>query len=356
MTIADIPPLRLSNQEINPPEFTNPSELVKWLGAVQAQDFNAAKWALGLRMPGITDADIERAFNIGNILRTHIMRPTWHFVAPEDIKWITELTAPRVKAQCAFMNRKMELDEAIFKKCNKIIIKALTGHKYLTRSALGVVLQKAGVAVDEFRLMCIVMRAELDAIICSGPRVGKQFTYALLEERAPKSKILKPEGALAELTKRYFVSHGPATLQDFIWWSGLTTTDAKMGVETVKLQKEIIDGQIYWYADSMNLQKNTSGIYLLPIFDEYIIAYKDRTAVFDGHKFGKVIQRGNMISNNTIIENGKVTGTWKRTLMKDKVVVEPITFIKPTKARKLSIAEAADNYGEFLGLNAVLKW
>jgi len=357
MTIADIPALRLSNQQISQTEFNSPSELVKYLGAVQAQDFNASKWGLGLRLPGISDAEIEKEFDEGRILRTHIMRPTWHFVAPEDIRWITELTAPRVKALCAFMNRKMELNEAIFKKTNKLITRALKGNNYLTRAEIGATLQKRGIAVNDLRIIYIIMRAELDTIICSGPRHGKLFTYALTEERAPGSKILKRDEAIAELAARYFISHGPAAMQDFAWWSGLAMSDAKAGIEMVKseLQKENIDGQTYWYENAMNPSKAPTT-FLLPIFDEYIIAYKDRTAVFDKDKFGKVIQRGNVISGNTIVENGKVIGTWTRTIMKDKVVVKPITFIKPSRDQKKSIGAAADHYGSFLGSKAEINW
>jgi len=234
MTNSDLLFSRLHNQRLSSTGFEKPVDVVRWLGAVQAQDFNAAKWALALRMRQATDAIVEETFNKGEILRTHVMRPTWHFVAPEDIRWLLQLTAPRVNLRAGPNYRKFELDTAVFKRSNKIFAKALEGGKHLTRPALKSMLDADGIDVtDPVRLAHVLLRAELDGVICSGPRIGKQFTYALLEERAPASKILDRDEALVELTQRYFRSHGPATLQDFVWWSGLTVEDARRGMAQV---------------------------------------------------------------------------------------------------------------------------
>ena len=201
------------------------------MGAVQAQDFAAAKWALALRMRSATDHSIEQAFNDGQIIRTHLLRPTWHFVAPEDIRWLLQLTGPRVNLKCGSAFRRFELDAAVFKRSHRALINALKGGKHLARAELRTVLDRAGVATgDGIRFQHILIRAELDGVICSGPRQGKQFTYALLEERVPPAKPLTRDEALVELTRRYFTSHGPANLQDFVWWSGLTTADARRGI------------------------------------------------------------------------------------------------------------------------------
>jgi len=187
-------------------------------------------WTLAQRMRNTTNSLIEEAYNEGKILRTHLMRPTWHFVAPDDIRWLLQLTASRVNAACGSNYRKLELDEALFKRCNKALTRALQGGQHLTRTALRTVINQAGVVADDsIRLVHILLRAELDGLICSGPRLGNQFTYTLLDERVPETKTLNREEALAKLTRRYFTSHGPATLQDFIWWSGLTAADAKNG-------------------------------------------------------------------------------------------------------------------------------
>ena len=224
---------RLRQQQLAAPRFPTPEEVVAWLGAVQAQDYLGAKWALGLRLPETTDAAIEQAFADGAILRTHVLRPTWHFVAPADIRWMQALTGGRVLAANGYMVRQHGLEEATFQRSNAALAGALTGGNFLTRNELGAALAAAGIHAEGNRLAYLVMRAELDALICSGPRRGKQFTYALLEERVPPAPALTPEEALAELTRRYFTGHGPATLQDFSRWSGLTVADARQGVDLV---------------------------------------------------------------------------------------------------------------------------
>src|SRR5579884_1810369 len=231
MTNLDIAQKRLYNHLIARQTFESPVDVVQWLGAVQAQDYAAAKWALGLRLPAVSDDDIERAFAGGAILRTHVMRPTWHFVAPADIRWLLALTAPRVHATNAYYYRQCELDDTTFTRCHEAMTNALQGGKQLTRPEIVSALKQIGIVADDpLRFGLIIMHAELEGIICSGARRGKQFTYALLDERAPQARTLERDEALSELVKRYFSSHGPATLQDFVWWSGLTAADAKAGL------------------------------------------------------------------------------------------------------------------------------
>ena len=222
-----------------------------WFGAVQSQDYAGAKWALGQRIQNATDAALDRSFNEGKILRTHVMRPTWHFVTPANIRSMLELTAPRVRAANTFMYRKLELDKAVFRRSNAALAKALPGGKQLTRSELKSMLQHAGIDADGLRLGYLMMRAELDGVICSGARRGKKFTYALLEEHVPQVTALERDQSLAELIRGYFRSRGPATLQDFVWWSGLTMADAGNGIEMVKSQfvNEVWEGQTYWFAN-----------------------------------------------------------------------------------------------------------
>ncbi|MBI1879201.1 MAG: AlkZ family DNA glycosylase [Chloroflexi bacterium] len=277
MTNLDIMHRRLNNQHLAGAAFEKSEEVVAWQGAVQAQDYAGAKWAVGQRVQGADDAAVERAFNEGSILRTHVMRPTWHFVTPADIRWLLALTAPRVHAVNATMYRQLELDDTLFRRSNTAIAQALEGGQYLTRTALGAVLAQAGIVAEGLRLGYIVHRAELDAIVCSGPRHGKQFTYALLDERAPQAKTLERDEALAALTKRYFTSHGPAMAQDFAWWSGLTLADVRKGLDMVKaaLIQEAVDGQTYWLSPDRPVVKAPSPTaYLLPNYDEYLISYR----------------------------------------------------------------------------------
>jgi len=352
----DILQQRLHNQLLSQTKFTQPSQVVAWLGAVQSQDYAGAKWALAQRTNGLTDAVIEQAFARGEILRTHVLRPTWHFVTPVDIHWMLALTAPRVRAAMAYMNRQLGLDTAIFEKSNAALTKALQGNKQLTRSELGQILQKAGIPVDGLNLGHLMGRAELDGIICSGARRGKQHTYALLEERAPQAKSLEPDEALAELTKRYFTSHGPATLPDFVWWSGLTTTDARKGIEFVKSQfdHEVVDDQTYWFIASGSTRKLSPTVHLLPDYDEYTVGYTERAEIFDITHSNKLDARGSVLAQYSIMINGQVAGTWKRTIKKNEVLIELVPFIMLTDDQNQAIIAATQQYGKFLELPVVL--
>ena len=356
MKRAEVVSERLRNQKLSSKGFKRPVDVVRWLGAVQAQDFNAAKWALALRMDQATDALIEKAFNEGQIIRTHVMRPTWHFVAPEDIRWMLELTAPRVNSRCGPNYRKYELDPATFKRANKVVAKALRGGKHLTRSALKDLLNKAGIEADDtVRLAHILLRAELDAIVCSGPRIGKQFTYALLEERIPETRALHRDEALAELTRRYFTSHGPATLQDFVWWSGLTVKDARDGVALVDrdIREALVDEKVYWSSRSRTAVTRSAkhSAYLLPAYDEYFVAYKDRQPGVDGES--SMTTWG--LLGPTVVVDGALAGTWKSTNDNKRVTIS----IKPervlNKPETLAVTEAAKRYAAFLGLPAQIS-
>jgi hypothetical protein len=349
----DIARLRLRNQRLSSTAFTNPAEVVGWLGAVQSQDYAGAKWALGQRIKITTDSAIEKAFNEGAILRTHVMRPTWHFVRPKDIRWMLALTAPRINALCATYYRKLELDAATFKRSNALLTKNLRGGKQLTRAELTSLLQKKGIATDDLlRFTYLIIRAELDGIVCSGARRGKQFTYALLDERAPHTRTLEREAALAELAKRYFSSHGPATLKDFVWWSGLTVSDANKGLDSIRSQliSEVENGQTYWFADSTPARVPSPTVHLLPDYDEYTVGYTDRGAIFDSSHTNKLDSRGSELAQYMIVVDGLIAGTWKRTVKKSEVVIELVRFRDFAKAEEQAIADAAERYGKFLGL------
>lgn len=342
---------RLHSQRISQTRFKKASDVVEWLGAVQAQDYASAKWALGLRLQGATDDGIDQAFADGSILRTHILRPTWHFVTPADIRWMLMLTAPRVHAANAFMYRKLELDNKTFSRSNATLAKALRGGKQLTRDELRVVLQRTGIATDDrLRLTYIMVFAELAGVVCSGARRGKQFTYALLEERAPHTRTLERDEALATIARRYFVSRGPATILDFAKWSGLTVNDARLGLEAIKaqLRNEVVDGKAYWFSKARSSAKHLSPTaYLLPIYDEYISGYKDRSAIGGVETGARLQAMGNDLSYIIVID-GQIVGTWKRTLRRDAVVIETNLFRQLTKVENRAVSLAAQRYGDFV--------
>jgi hypothetical protein len=356
MTDLDIARHRLVNQQLAATTFEQPEDVVGWLGAVQAQEYAGAKWAVAQRTRGLREADLERAFADGSILRTHIMRPTWHFVTPADIRWMLTLTAPRVHALNAYYYRKLELDEAVFMRSSTSLEKALAGGRQLLRSELAQALQQAGIAGatdDRLRLAYILMWAELEGIVCSGARRGKQHTYALLDERAPQASTIERDEALGELARRYFTSHGPASLKDYTWWSGLPAAGARAGLEAIKpqLAEEAIDGTTYWFSpETPGIQKSSPGAHLLPAFDEYTVAYKDHSAIIDGQYSKEVIY------GSVILVAGQIAGAWKRTIGKDRVQIAIRPFNALPEAAQRAVAAAAGCYGEFLDKSVVVEF
>jgi hypothetical protein len=353
----DIARARLSNQLLEGAKKGTPGEVVAWMGAVQAQDFAAAKWSLGMRMDRATDIGIEEAFNDGRILRTHVMRPTWHFLIPQDIRGLQALTAPRAQAGLAAGCRKLELDARLLSRSLQALADALRGGRTLTRSELSACLAEKRIQATGQRLAYILMYAEFAALICSGPRRGRQFTYALLQERAPKAKALAPEEALAQWTLRYFRSHGPAQAKDFAWWSGLTLQEARRGLEMAKdrLRSETIAGSTYWLSPDAVLENpGRLRALLLSLYDEYTVAYKDRSAQDVERRIERLISMGNALTS-VLVLNGRIAGTWKRVLDKARVEVLVRPFSELRKAEKESIAAAASGYAAFLQLPLSLQ-
>jgi winged helix DNA-binding protein len=330
---------------------------VKWLSAVQAQDYAGAKWALGMRVPRSTDADVERAFAEGSIVRTHVLRPTWHFVAPADIRWMLALTAPRVQAANARIYRKYGLDATIFRRSNAVLERALRGGRHRTRDELRETLERHGISTDDVRMAYLLMWAELEALICSGPRRGKQFTYALLEERVPATKPLARDAALAALARRFFISRGPATVHDFAKWSGLTVADGEAGVEEASrgLEREVVGGKTYWLAAERNARApDTLPVaHLMSIYDEYISGYRDRSAMVSTARASRLYKMGPS-GINIVVVNGVVVGRWTRTFARDTVTVTIQLFDSLTRAERRAVEATAEQFGAFLQLPVAL--
>lgn len=306
---------RLFNQQIAETKLRTPQELVQWMGAIQSQDFAMGKWAIGLRLPGMTNSQVETAFNEGKILRTHVLRPTWHFVAPEDIRWMLALSGPRVMAVNGFMQRKLEIDAKLLKRSNDIICKALEGGKFLQRTELQQALVKKKIVGENLRFIYLMMAAELEGLICSGPRIGKQFSYALLDERvAASAKKYTREEAIHELAIRYFTSHGPATAADFSWWSGLTLKDAKIAVNGLphQFQKETIGGKEYYGISFSAPEPDPArSCFLMPDYDEYAVSYKDRSAIAGTQKLKGEKSAGNLLFYHLFVIDGTIAGSWE---------------------------------------------
>jgi hypothetical protein len=354
----DIARLRLHNQRIAGAKFEKPGDVVAWLGAIQAQDYRGALWAVGLRMRNAVEPDIERALADRTIIRTWSMRGTLHFVAAADIRWMLELLTPRVVANnVQRLFRQFDLDESTFARSKDLFTRALQGRRQLTRNAMYDILEAGGVSTAGQRGLHILWRLAQDRVICFGAREGKQQTFALLDEWAPKAMRMERDKSLAEIAKRYFTGHGPATLQDFAWWSGLTTADATAGLEMAKrsLARETINRQTYWFASSTSKTKHPSPTaYLLPAYDEYTVAYKDRSAVLNP-EYAKLPNYGYGIFNSTIVINSQIVGTWKRTLNEGSLIITPSLFTKLKRAESRAIARAAGRYAKFLGASLVAR-
>lgn len=353
MTSTEIARLRLARLQIAGTECRSIGALVARLGAMQAQDYAMAKWAVGVRLPGVTDEAVELALDRGEIVRTHVLRPTWHFVAAEDLRWMLALTAAHIYRSMRASFAELGLTEELRLKSNLAVAKALeNGH--LTREALMAVLKTSGIPVDELRSSYLMFCAELEGIVCNGARQGKQHTYALVDEKIPPSPTLPREEALARLAARYFGSHGPATIRDFQWWSGLPAADARAGLEAAKpgLFSEKTADKEYWFA-APEPGPAGSAIHFLPAFDEYIVGYTDRSAVLDP-AFGKEAITINGIFKPVIVVEGKVTGLWKRTAKKDHLLLETRFFDPGDTLDAATVRSAVQPLGDFL--NTAVKY
>jgi hypothetical protein len=346
---------RLSNHLIGGAAFDRPGDVVGWMGLVQAQDYLGALWAVGLRMRNATEAGVEQALADREIVRTWPARGTLHFVAAADVRWILSLLAPRAAARAAGRHQQLGLDDEAFDRSRRAVRAALQGGRRLPRRALYQVLESAQISPAGQRGIHILGRLAQEGVICFGPREGKQQTFTLLDEWIPAAARKPRDEALAELVRRYFTSHGPATLPDFVWWSGLTTSDARAGLELARshLVREVIGEQTYWLpASPFTGAQALQTAHLLPAFDEYLVGYKDRSAILDPVYARQTNAGGGMLSP-TILVDGQVAGTWRRSLKKGSVTVTPGWFVEPDSAEEQAFAEAARRYGAFLGLSSV---
>jgi len=360
MKSTDIIHYRLYNQQIAGTKFRKPEEIVDALGAVQAQDYSGGLWGVGLRLPGSTLADIEKALNERKIIRTWPMRGTLHLIPAQDARWMLELLTPRVIRRSASRYKELGLNNEIFRRSEELISQALEGGRQLTREALYDVLARGGINPEGQRSYHILAYLAQKGVICLGAREGKQQTFVLFDEWVAESRRLERDAALAELARRYFTSHGPATLQDFIWWTGLAAAEAKAGLEMVKveLMQEVVDGKNYWLSSlSVPAREDWSPIAcLLPNYDEYTIGYKDRRAVFpvlpekaDSQAYGRIA------INHTIIINGIMVGSWRRERKNDRVVIRTRLFRPLEDGEKDALSTALDRYGAFLEMPVSLS-
>jgi hypothetical protein len=348
---SHLAPLRLHNQGLSAIRFSTPEQVVGWLCAVQAQDYLGALWTVGQRLKQSSETLIEDAIANKKIVRTWPMRGTLHFILADDVRWMLRLLTPRVVKRAESLYKGQGLDSKIFSKSRKLIEKALASGGQLTRAEIYEVLERGKISVHEQRGIHIINHAAQEGLICLGPRSGKQHTFVLLDDWIPKSKHLTEEEALAELAERYFESHGPATFQDFVWWSGLTLSEVKRAVQIVgdKLTSFTIDDTTYWTkGDKLDEKIKPPKVSLLSWFDEYIIGYTDRSAAFDPATAKYIVKPKNGLYSAVILINGKIAGNWKRIISKNDVQIDLTPFRKFTAAEQKALDKEIKRYKAFL--------
>ena len=333
-----------------------PEDVVRTLVAVQAQDYLGSLWAIGLRTKNATETKIEAAIENKKIVRTWPLRNTLHFVLAEDLRWILAIGGPVAIARARTRHRQLELDDATFLKSRNLFERALGDTPLLSRKEMYEVLAHGKVSPEGQRGIHILGRLAQEAVICFGPRRRKEQTFALTDAWLPKTKTRTREEALGELARRYFAGHGPATHEDFRWWSGLVARDAREAVNLAEhaLDRETVRDRTYYFSSNMR-SLSRSGTKLLPAFDEYLVGYKDRDALLKKAPglTQKTLNAGGGMLAPTVIIDGEVVGTWKRTLG-SRVTVKAHVLAKISKPEREAVERAARAYGKFLGLDTAL--
>lgn len=350
--------IRIFSQQLTCPVFEHPKDLVSWMGAIQAQDYPMSKWAVGTRLQNPTLQAVDAALQRGEILRTHVMRPTWHMVAAEDIRWMLNLTAHRLKSACNSYakGRGLDITPKLYEQNKDLIIKILEGNKSLTRQEIEAALIRIGTIqadseADKLYVRYSIELAEVEGVVCSGVDKGNKPTYALLDERVPPVRELHKEEALARLAERYFKSHSPASLNDFTWWSGLPITEARQAIGLI--ERELItdrfaDQKLYVhesFKETAAPQEN--AMHLLPSFDEYLISYKDRTAVLQPEHHPKAFNNYGTFYP-VILHKGKIVGNWSKATKKGALTVETSFFDPKTRISQKLLEKATKRYLSFL--------
>lgn len=346
---------RLTAQRLVGEPLPAAADVVRGLVAVQSQDYAGAKWALAQRMATTTEAELDAAFDAGSFFRIHVLRPTWHFVAPEDLRWLTALTGPRVHQASAFQYRLLEIDDALARRAAGVFERVLSGGRAMTREELGAELRGSGFEATGLRLVYLVSRAEVDAILCSGPRRDGKQTFALVDERMPPTPMRTRDEALAELAGRYVTGHGPAQDIDFAWWSGLTLRDARRGLEAASpgLDREVIDARTFWVAAASGEGPRSAAaagptVHLLPNYDELLVAFRDRSDGLDPDLPARA-RVAEEILNHVIARNGLMVGRWRRPLASGAagLRLDPLVTLDSDERRLL--AAAVERYSTFVG-------
>ena len=351
---------RIRNSRLSGDPFAAPDEAVRWHLAMQAQDYGPAMWSIGQRSREVADADVDRALTDGAIVRTHVLRPTWHFVARDDIRWLLALSGPRVQQGNAGRYRQLGLDARTLGRAEKVIAAALEGGNRLTRDEIAAVFDRRKLDRDGQRMPYLLMHAELDALIGSGGRRGKQQTYALLDERVPAGGRFDRDEALTELVRRYLTSHGPGTVKDMSWWSGLTMSDIRraLGELGEEVASEEIDGLAFWSIASERVRSAPAArrAHLLQTYDELVVGYTEsRFHGETGRELARAAWSERTFPSGVILLNGRVGGHWRRTIEPNRISVTVHLYDAATGAEERALEAAAKGLGRFHGRPATVE-
>lgn len=352
MDARDITARRLLNQHVTRPRLGAAQEVVFQLGAIQSQDVGMGKWAVGVRLKGATERGVEEAIESGDVIRMHLLRPTWHFAARKDARWMLELTGPNIRSSMKYRDKQLELTAAVVRKSNRIIERALKGGP-VSRDELVSRLEAGGIPNDDNRAAHLLMRAELDGVACSAPPLDGKQAYVLFDAWIPRATPLKKEEALAALAQRYFSTRCPVTVRDFSWWSGLSLGDARVALEIVSssFTVERIGSQVWVFSPSSRragaVEPDGKSARLLPAFDEMVLSYTDRSALFGAKGSMRSVVSGGIIKP-MIVFGGQVIGTWNRRANGENVAVSVAPLARLTAVAMASIEKAAERYAAFL--------
>lgn len=333
MNASELLDIRLHNQLLALHSKKETHDIVSWMGAMQSQSLDLAKWAIGVRLENKTVKDIDETLSAGKIIRTHILRPTWHFVSSDDIHWMYDLSNPRLRPIYRSYSRMLQLDEKYISSFVPTLVKILEGNKHFTKQELTDIFASQGIVIDSKVLSHAINYAEMEGLVVNGCVRGKQQTFTLLEELAPRKETISKEEALERLARRFFTSHAPATIQDFAWWSGLSLTECKQAIDMIKNDfiSETIDGRSFLMKnDTQTRQRDKDSALLLPPFDELVVSYKDRSDMIGDEHYSKVMTKNGLFSP-TLMLNGRIIGSWKKTVLKGKPKIELSFFEKTSK-------------------------
>jgi hypothetical protein len=348
----------MRNLRLDGDPLGGPKQVVGWHGAMQAQEYVEALWSVGQRATQSTAKDVERAVADGSIVRTHALRPTWHFLARDDARWIVALTGPRVQRQLAARYRDLGLDPPTLARSQRAILKALEGGTHLTRKQLAVELVRARIDIAGQRLPHMLMHAELDLAICSGARVGRDHTYAVFDDRVPDAKRMGDADAARALVERYLRSHGPSSVHDLRWWSGLRMAEVRSAIDDLDpmIEAITIGNHELWRMPGSPPGSPAAVVTLLETFDEYVVGYTRTRFLGDPRAdVARAAWGGRDPYRGPVLRSGRIVGRWRRRMTPASIGMEVRTYGSLGDSALRRLRTEVRRFGRFHGREVTLE-